>query len=85
MSSVMFDVVLDATGPPSSSPQKVKRQLFFEAKEFIVTPIISIGAIFCWFTNNKMMSHVRNLQIEAVHNLRKVRMYLNVLSLRSTT
>ena len=25
------------------------------------------------------------LQIEAVHNLRKVRMYLNVLSLRSTT
>ena len=25
------------------------------------------------------------LQIEAVHNLRKVRMYLNVLSLRSTS
>ena len=41
MSSVMFDVVLDATGPPSSSPQKAKRQLFFDVKEFIVTPIIS--------------------------------------------
>ena len=25
------------------------------------------------------------LQIEAVHNLRKVRMYVNVLSLRSTS
>ena len=36
---------------------------------------------------NPMMRHVRNVvpQIEAVHNLRKVRMYFNVLSLRSTT
>ena len=31
------------------------------------------------------MSGQTVLQIEAVHNLRKVRMYLNVLSLRSTS
>ena len=53
---------------------------------YLFIPYTLLGHV-CCMKNNESCQEFRGqsvLEIETVHNLRKVRMYLNVLSLRST-